>query len=135
MMQYIRRLAIEAVCKDKIIVLTNQRQYLIELSRCRSGPSRVLTKQWTFASYAMEVIQLLVDIVSVLRDSYSSIAMLQHHLIRNFLQLFKDPIVRLRIIRFLVYDQLVISKTIPPPDPALRYDWEVRNQLMGKKLR
>ena len=134
-MQYIRRLAIEAVCKDRIIVLTNQRQYFIELSRCRCGPSRVQTKPWTFPSYAMEVMQLLVDIVQVLRDSYKSNAMLQHHLIRNFLQLFKDQIVRLKIIRSLVHDQLDIRKTITPPDPALTYDWEVRNQLMGKQLR
>ena len=42
---------------------------------------------------------------------------------------------RLKIVHAIVCEQLDVQKAIPPPDPALNYDWRVMYCLMGTKLR
>ena len=115
-------------------MLTDQRQYTINLVRCGCSKLNEQTRPYSFPSYAEEIKQLLSDIVLKLTISNRACAILQHHQSQNFLKLFGDPTRRLKITNALVHEQLHIEKTIPAPDPFLKYDWTVRNQLMGKRL-
>ena len=75
------------------------------------------------------------EILPSLEESVRANAILIEPAARSFIQLGRDPIMRLQFVKALIYEQLWIRKAIPPPDPALKFDWSVRDRLIGKRFR